>query len=455
MGNGELVLKATIPDTATLEQAMVSLKGTGLGLSVVIDRDKKVIGVITDGDIRACLLQSGGLEESVLSFMSRDFVRVSKGVSRETVLKLLDSRIRAIPLIDEEGQLSDIVGTGYDLELVADVSRARAPARISLAGGGTDFTHYFMDHGGAGLTCTVAKYSHAVLRKRNDLEITIFSYDFQKKVRCRKLSDLRYDGTLDLVKAGIILMKPEFGFDLEVGSDFPPASGLGGSAALLSAVIGCFNEFRSHRLDRYAIAEYAFEAERIELKISGGWQDQYSTVFGGFNFLEFNRQHNVVTPLRLEPHLLRELEESFILCHTGSSHLGGILQDKIHERQRDANYEVVSLENRKRLKEITDQMRNRLLRGELTEVGHLIGETWKIKKAVDSQVTSPKLDAIYDSAIKAGATGGRLLGTGGGGYFLFFVPPFKRFPVIQTLKEQGLSPESICFDQEGTSSWKI
>jgi D-glycero-alpha-D-manno-heptose-7-phosphate kinase len=452
MDESKILSNASVLIDGLIQDAMASLKKTGIGIVIILDHSDKVVGVVTDGDIRARLLVGGGLNDGVRTCMSENFVSVRKGASREIVLKALDSRLRIIPELDGEGKLVRLIRSGTDVSVLEGISRARAPARVSLAGGGTDFTHYYMDNGGAGLTFTVAKYSHALLKPRNDNVITIRSYDFQKSVQYDHLDELSYDGNLDLVKAGIKLMNPEFGFDLEVGSDFPPGSGLGGSAALLAAVIGCFNEFRDQRLNRYQVAELAFEAERIELRVSGGWQDQYSTVFGGFAFLEFNREHNVVMPLRLESEVQNELEDRFILCHTGESHLGQQIQtDNVVGGQVESVFD----EHKEHLKNITDQMRSRLLRGDLDGIGEALGKTWELKKEVDPRVSSGKLDKIYATAIEAGATGGRLLGTGGGGFFLFYAPPFKKFGVILALRELKLHPESICFDQNGMLSWRF
>jgi len=323
----ETLKQAVVTENSDLRNAMISIKATALHMAVVINNHNRVVGVISDGDIRKQLLIDEDLHVPVTTCMSREFIHVREGCRREEILKLLDDHVDRVPVLNEDGYLVDIVGSGYSLPELNIVSRARTPARVSLAGGGTDFTKYFMDQGGAGISCTIAKYSHAVLRKRADQKIKIYSHDFRQQIEIESIEDIQYNGKLDLIKAGIKLLKPTFGFELELGCDFSPASGLGGSASLLASVIGCLNELREYRLDRYAIAEYAFEAERIELEIAGGWQDQYSTVFGGFNYLEFDRQHNVVMPLRLEPDNIRELEESFILCHTKQAHLGEIIQN--------------------------------------------------------------------------------------------------------------------------------
>ena len=431
-----------VDDSCTLHEAMILISKNILGLIFVVDNEK-VIGVVSDGDIRRFLLKSNNINSSVINCMTGNFSYVVEGYQREEIIKLLDYKIHSIPVLDSLGRLVDIVNKGYSHKNRQLISRAKTPARISLAGGGTDFTKHFMDEGGAGLSCTIAKYSHAVLRKRSDQKIMIYSHDFKQHVELKSINDIQYDGKLDLIKAGIKLLEPEYGFDLEIGCDFPPESGLGGSASLLASVIGCLNEFREHRLDRYEIAEYAFEAERIELEISGGWQDQYSTVFGGFNYLEFDRNHNVVMPLRVESNIIKELEERLILCHTKQKHLGATIQNDNEKH------------NSKRLKNITKEMKRALLRSRYEEFAILLEETWSIKKENDPRVTNEKINKIHSVALDAGSLGGRLLGTGGGGYFLFYVPPFHRYFVIEALEKIGLKPEGILIDHKGLSSWRV
>jgi D-glycero-alpha-D-manno-heptose-7-phosphate kinase len=438
----------TINKSCDILEAMSKIKESARGLVVVIDDNHKAVGVVTDGDIRKVVVENQDIRQKLSSFMNVNFTSVEEGISRENILKLLDQKIRSVPVLDKEGKLVNLIDHNYKLKSKKRLARAKAPARISLAGGGTDYTKYFMDQGGAGLTCTIAKYSHAVLEKRDDQTIEIYSHDFREYEKAENISKLEYNGTLDLIKAGIKLMNPDFGFRLEIGCDFPPGSGLGGSAALLAALIGAFNEFNEEKLDRYTIAEYSFEAERLMLGISGGWQDQYSTVFGGFNYLQFNREHNVVTPLRLEKNTFNELQENLILCYSGKKHLGGQIQNVNQEVT-----ETVRTQTRKRLKEVTDEMKRTLLKNDFKNFSRLLDETWQLKKKGNPDVTNPDLNEIYDTAIKAGATSGRLLGTGGGGYFLFFIPPFHRYKVIQDLQEKGYHTEPVIFDHEGATSW--
>ncbi len=440
-----------LPDSADLAQAMEAIRANGEGLVLIHDEHERVVGLLTDGDIRNVLLEFGNMHLPIVDFMNRDYVWVSEGASKEQTLKLLDRRIRAIPVLDEKRQLVSLVRTGY-MEPRADCFiRAKAPARISLAGGGTDYTNYFINHGGVALSTTLAQYSHVVVRRRGDRSIVLHSYDRGVTQTFSDLNEMAYDGVLDLIKAGIRVLRPEFGFELWSGSDFLPGSGLGGSATVLAAMIGALNELREDKFDRYAIAELAFEAERIELGVHGGWQDQYSTVFGGFNFIQFNHDVNTVTPLRLDESTHNELEERFLLCYSGRPHLGEVVQSSNQNRAGD---DPRTRRMAEEIKDIALAMKTHLIKGRLDDFGRMLNETWRLKKALNPDVTGGDLDEIYDLALRSGAEGGRLLGTGGGGYFLFFVRPFERHNLLSRLAERGLATQSVNLDLGGLRCWQ-
>lgn len=438
-----------VADSSTLRDAMRVLKVSGRGLLCVLDHEIKVVGVLSDGDIRNALLEHNNMDACVTKHMTRNFSFVYEGATKEQVLKLLDGRVKQVPILDREHRLVTITGAGYNYLTGSVYARAKAPVRISLAGGGTDFTNYFVKHGGVSLSTTIAKFSHVVIRKRLDRKIVIYSAEQRHRLEVNNIEDLHYGTPVDLISATIKVMRPEFGLDLFYSCDYAPQSGLGGSAALLSAVIGCLNEFRDEKLDAYSIAEHSFEVERIELGLPGGWQDQYATVLGGFNYMEFDDNLNSVMPLRLGAATVHELEERLLLCHTGHSHLGGHIQKENLRRGTDRE----TVEFAEKVKEIARIMKTDLLRGRLNDFGRMLHETWQLKKSQVKSATSDDLNRIYDAAIRAGADGGRLLGTGGGGYFLFCARPFERYQVWDALEGMGLSVESVVLDHAGMKSW--
>ena len=443
----------TINEGASIEEAFRCLNANKLGIVFALDEAGKIVGALTDGDIRRRLLVENNLAVAVSHCMTRNFVSVRVGTPREHVLKLLDHRIHVIPVLDENDRLADVYSRErFELEDEQEVfSRSRSPARISFGGGGTDLTHYFYDHGGVVINAAVMLYARAALRRRPDKSVRIYSHDFRTQVEAGCVDDLQLDGTLDLLKSAVRLIDPPFGFDLEVSSDFPVGSGLGGSAVVTAAVMGCFNEFRSDRWDRHQIAEMAFQSERLMLNIPGGWQDQYATVFGGFNFMEFSSENNEVLPLRLDPQVMRELEECLVLVHTGVAHDSA----EVHRDQRKRMSGDSSMsEVAEQQKVITREMKKLLLRGRLLQYGQLLDESWRCKRKFSPLISSARFDELYDYAIDNYAVGGKLLGAGGGGFFLFFVEPFRRYQFVLAMERQGHSCERLAFDEAGLQSWK-
>ena len=442
-----------IAETETIEEAFRRLNVNMLGILFAEDARGRVVGAVTDGDIRRAMLGGTSIRDPLTTCINRNFVWAPAGGPREQILKLLDQRVHVVPILDTEGRLVDVFSRDlFSLSEESEVfARARSPVRISFSGGGTDLTHYFVDHdGGSVINATIAMYAHATLRRRSDGRIKIYSHDFRCTVEADNLAALGSDGELGLIKSVIRLIKPTYGFDLDVSADFPVGSGLGGSAVVSSAIIGCFNEFRSDQWDRHEIAEMAFQAERLMMNIPGGWQDQYATVFGGFNHMEFSSKQNAIVPLRLEPNIIAELEESLVLCYTGFNHdFGAVHRDqKAQHQTRDAVAAAA------RQKEVAREIRHHLLRGQLLECGRLIDEAWHAKRRLSSKISSTELDEIYELAKANGAVGGKLLGAGGGGYFIFFVRPFERYPLIAALEQKGLRCSRIAFEENGLRTWK-
>ena len=442
----------TVADSDPIEDALRRLNANKMGVVFALNGNGEVIGSITDGDIRRHLLIEDDLKQPVSNCANRRFVSARAGSPREQILKLLDHRIRVVPILDEADRLIDVYSRDRFLidEEKEVFSRARSPARLSFGGGGTDLTTYFYEHGGVVINAAITRYAHATLRLRQDRRVHIYSHDFRRSLEAESVNALELNGDLDLIKCAVRLIDPPYGFDLEVSADFPIGSGLGGSAVVSCAILGCFNEFRSDRWDRHQLAELAFQSERLMLNIPGGWQDQYATVFGGFNLMEFSSDHNDIQPLRMEPTVLRELEASMVLMYTGKSHDSGVVHGDHKERAKDPAKAAVA----ERQKEITRAMKKSLLRGRLLDYGRLLHDAWTAKREFSPASTAPEFDKIYDLARQNHAVGGKILGAGAGGYFLFYVEPFHRYQLVNAMEREGFSCERIAFDEAGLVSWK-
>ncbi len=208
---------------------------------------------------------------------------------------------------------------------VKGVLRARAPLRISFAGGGTDMPFYYNEHQGAVLASTINRYSYVSVHPCADQRtVSLSALDFDLMVKYRLVEKPVYDGVLDLAKAAIqrlVSADANWGIEVFVQSDAPAGSGLGGSSSLTLAMIGSLTGLLGTSLDLYELAELAYQIERVDLQMKGGKQDQYGIAFGGFNFIEFSRKEIIVHPLRLGPDILRELECHLMLCYTGKTRL--------------------------------------------------------------------------------------------------------------------------------------
>ncbi len=331
------------------------------------------------------------------------------------------------------------------------VIRSKAPLRISFGGGGTDVPPYPQERGGVVLSTTIDKYAFASVRLRDDEHVQFTSLDYDVVAKY-KVDALLYDGTLDLVKAVINNLGPlQTGVDVFLHTDAPPGSGLGSSSALVVATIGAFNHVLGRLMGPYDVAKLAFKVERVDLGIKGGMQDQYSAVFGGFNFIEFYGDDVVVNPLRVRPSTLNELHYRLLLCYTGRTRLSANI---ISEQQ--AGYEqkkpdvVAALDE---LKAITIEMKNALLQNRLDEFGHLLHVAWENKKKLASGITSPEIDLLYSIAREHGALGGKILGAGGGGYLLLYCPFDLKHVIAQQLERVGGQIVPFAFDLHGLQTW--
>lgn len=441
-----------ISESATLRDALLKIDANQHGVIMTTDRNGAVVGLATDGDIRGKLIEGVSLDDRVGVCANPNFVWADQAAPREMLLKQLDQSIRVIPLLNAARQLTGIVSRDhFPLQIEERTyARARSPVRISFGGGGSDLTHFFAGEGGAVINTTISLYSHATLRVRDDEQVIIHSRDLGESLHARDIHDaLAQKGKFGLIQALLKAVHPDFGFELYLHSDFPMNSGLGGSAVVSATVLGCFNQFRQDRWDLHELAELAFQAERLYLGVAGGWQDQYATVFGGFNFMEFRMDQNIVHPLRIHPDILLELEESLILCDTGTAHdSGDIHQDQRQQMQQENIHQKVQSNV-----ELTYRMRNHLLRGRLLQFGQSLNEAWQLKRQFSSKISNDQLDNIYESALSHGAIGGKLLGAGGGGFFLFYAPPFRKIELIDNLEAAGLKIHPFRFEQEGLRAW--
>ena len=442
----------TIDQDSSIKDALKKIDNNYHGLIFAVNKDGEIQGLATDGDIRRALIAGVSLEDSIMNCINTEYLYFDINTPREALLKKLDSHIHFIPIIDHEKKLHSIVSKeNLPLRDEGEICiRARAPIRLSFGGGGSDLTHFFSNDKGAVINSAASIYSHATMKIRNDLKIKIRSLDLGESIEAENLDiACSKKSNLGLIQSILTVVKPKYGFDLDIHSDFPVGSGLGGSATVCAVILGCFNSQRKDQWNQHELAEIAFQAERLHLGIAGGWQDQYASVFGGFNFIEFNNEQNIVNPIKLPDQSLLELEENLILCDTGIYHDSG----SIHEDQKAT---MISKNIKKIVQknvELTYKIKNYLIRGNFDLFGKALNEAWQLKRSLSSKITTPYIDDIYNGAMESGALGGKLLGAGGGGFFIFYVTPSNKHKLLSYLNKSNLKIKPFRFESEGLQVW--
>ncbi|MFX0195931.1 MAG: dehydrogenase [Candidatus Hodarchaeota archaeon] len=337
--------------------------------------------------------------------------------------------------------------------------RSKAPLRIGFAGGGTDVSPYSDIYGGNILNATLSMYAYAVIEPRYDGNILLKSIDRNKIIKTEAKEFLEIDDDLLLLKGVYNRIVEDFtknplSFELSTYVDAPPGSGLGTSSTLVVAILGAFAEWLNLPLGDYDIAHLAYEIERKDLGMSGGKQDQYAATFGGFNFMEFfNHDKVIVNPLRIKQDCLSELEFNLVLYNTGTSRLSLNIIEA--QSKNIVQKKEESLEAMHNLRKQAIMMKEAILIGKFDEIGEILNFGWQYKKQTAEGITNPVIDEIYETAIKAGATGGKLSGAGGGGFLIFYCPKNTRYKVIQALQEFGGEFRRYQFTMNGLISWSV
>lgn len=336
--------------------------------------------------------------------------------------------------------------------------RSRSPLRLGLAGGGTDVSPYSDVYGGAILNATINMYAYATIEPRDDGRIVLNYIDRNERAEFLSRDFLEINGRFDIAKGVYNRIVRDFSnmplsFQLSTYVDVPAGSGLGTSSTLTVTILGAFAEWLSLPLGEYDIAYLAYEIERKDLSMAGGKQDQYAATFGGFNFMEFFRNDKaIVNPLRIKQDYINELEINFVIYYTGVSRLSA---DIIEEQTKNVvSRNEMSLAATHKLKEQAVIMKEAILKGELRGIGEILDFGWKHKKQMAQKITNPLINEVYDAAIKAGSTGGKISGAGGGGFMMFYCPKNSRYQVIEALRKFGGEIGRFQFTKQGLVTWR-
>ena len=318
---------------------------------------------------------------------------------------------------------------------------SRAPTRITLGGGGTDLESYYSKYGGFLIAGAINKYCTILASPRFYTDIRL---SYSKTEIRNNVSEIEHR----IFRAALQLTDINDSIELHSTADVPAGCGLGTSSSFTAALLNALHAYKRQFITQRQVAE---EACHIEIDILGepiGKQDQYMAAFGGLTCLTFEKNGDVlIEPLRVAAEIHDQLENNLILFFTGTERSASqILRDQDTKSKKD-NRAIV--ENLHHIKEIGLETRKYLENGQVDMLGELFHAHWETKKKRSSAISSPIIDECYETAIKNGALGGKLIGAGGGGFLMFYCKNGEKHKVIESIQKMGLKWERFHFDFDG------
>jgi len=317
----------------------------------------------------------------------------------------------------------------------------RAPLRITLGGGGTDIPSYYSAYGGFTVTAAIDKYVYIVAHDR-------FDPDFRLSYSKTEIVDKAEHVSHPIFKEALQLLGPFDSLELISIADLPAKTGLGSSGAFTVALLNALHAWKNERVPPSVLAEEACHIIMDKLKEPSGKQDEYTSAYGGINSYTITMDGNVnVNPLRISRTTAAELESQLLLFYTGITRESKLILESQYKAA--AEKKVDTIEYLHRIKQIGIDSRHALENGDIDKFGLLLKEHWETKKSLAPTATTPEIDAIYDLAMKNGATGGKIMGAGGGGFFMFHSNS-DRARLTEVLQKHGLRRLDFRFEYEGS-----
>lgn len=303
---------------------------------------------------------------------------------------------------------------------------SRAPFRVSFCGGGSDIPSFYEKHGGCVISCSIRKYVYVAIHPS--------FYNNSITLKYSKTEEVSNVDDIEHKYFKIVLKKYNVqGVEITSIADIPAGTGLGSSSAFTVALLKAIKAYKKKSYSTYMLAN---EACDIEIKDAGspiGKQDQFASAFGGLNYISFEKSGKVlVEPLVLPGDSVEKMQNNLLLFYTGLTHNANeILEDQSKHIKSD----IDKINAQKQLCHLTKLLKKHLECGDVDYLGTILKKSWEIKKTLSSRIANNHIDTIYNTAIAAGADGGKLLGAGGGGFMLFYVKPQNQESVRRALKD--------------------
>jgi len=317
---------------------------------------------------------------------------------------------------------------------------SRTPLRMSFVGGGSDLPSFYRKFGGAVVSTAIDKFVYLTLNPKFDHRIRV---SYSRTEEADTVAEIQHP----LVREAMTLLNCPGGLEITSIADIPSkGSGLGSSSAF---TVGLLHALHAYEGRGTSAAQLAEEACKIELERCGepiGKQDQYAAAFGGFNFIEFHPDDSVsVEPIACEAKTREALQENILVFYTGISRSASAI---LKNQQEAVASSAAKQQVLRRMVQLARDLKAALQGNSTAGFGEMLHEGWELKRSITSEISSGEIDAWYAAARKAGATGGKLLGAGSGGFLMFHAPREKHEAIAAALKDLRRIPTQ--FEAEGS-----
>jgi D-glycero-alpha-D-manno-heptose-7-phosphate kinase len=324
---------------------------------------------------------------------------------------------------------------------------ARAPLRMSLAGGGTDLSAFYEPFGGLVVSTSIDKYVYVQVSPNRAGAARVTSADYHTFYHHLLGTPMTWDGDLALPRAVLHELGVDRDISIFTSSEVPPGTGLGSSGALAAALILGIATHLGRSMTPHEIAELACDVEMRKLGAPVGKQDQFAAAFGGLNAISFGPAGTTVEPIQAPPGTIERLESRLLLFFTGTARDSATILREQNRATRDSGSST--LEALHRIKAAASYCRACLEKGDTEAIGELLHEGWEQKRKVAPGVTNQRIDEVYAEARRCGAAGGKILGAGGGGFLLVYCPLERQGTLTDSLQKLGLRRMVFHFTRTG------
>ena len=299
----------------------------------------------------------------------------------------------------------------------------KTPYRISFFGGGTDYPEWYLKNGGAVLSAAIDKFIYISCRKLPPFFNHKYRIAWSINETVKKVNQIKHKPTREMIKKFSI----KDGLEIHYDGDLPARSGMGSSSVFVVGLMNALSNYVGKKINKKELSKKCIIFEQKKLREIVGSQDQIAAAYGGFNKIIFNTIGDFkVRNFSIKNKNIKKLDKNLLLLYTGLERTAhDIAKSFINKLQNSKKAHMIEIAN------FVKEGEKLLLSGDSDNFGRLLHESWLEKKSLSSLITNSSIDNIYNSAIKKGALGGKLLGAGGGGFFLFYVPHFKQKSFIK------------------------